>query len=307
SNTLTQVTHVPAGLAAGPLVNAETGKKMRFSGNHLDARLQGPFNNRLIPLTRATMAVHTPWYALSLDERQALFDRVFPDIPHEMSNRVTDWQSKFGVAAVTAIDAKFSNDLFLLTQEARATYCQDALGTHEHGVEAMKAPFMWKRWTDSGKKQGKFRGELILKTFAFAHYPVVQSLPADLHPLVGEGVDARPCGALILSVLAVERALRMWRTGVKTIQPGALGHFSADNWGDKTIIVNGVAKRQEKVKRLMDRARKMEASAWDVFLREARSLYLAHKSARENHAIVIESHSDLSSASSDSDFTAADE
>lgn len=118
----------------------------------------------------------------------------------------------------------------------------------------------------------------------------MQSLPTDLRPSVDGLQETRPCGALVLAVLAVsslispcvhgshsvqvERALGLWKTGVKTSLDGAATNFSSDNWADKTILVDGVAKNQEKVADLMRYVQDLNAPTWQAILDGGRAVCL---------------------------------
>ena len=46
--------------------------------------------------------------------------------------------------------------------------------------------------------QGRFRGAVMLATFAWAH-----QLPTDLHDAIAEMPDSEPAGAIVMAALAV--------------------------------------------------------------------------------------------------------
>ncbi|KAI0823765.1 hypothetical protein BC628DRAFT_1339848, partial [Trametes gibbosa] len=225
---MTAVKHVDAGAIvrvthrAGGQTNQT---RHRWTTNDLDELIRARFTQVFIPLTCTSMSQLPPWHGMSIDERQALFDRVFPNSAHRietndvvfslMNSRITEWQSKFAAAALTILDNHFVKT----------------------GI-------------------GCFQGDLVLKTFGLVHIPVIQAVPHELRDAEG-APDLRPCGALILAVLAVERALTIWLSGARVIQSGQAGHFSADNWGDKTVVSRGVAKTSTKVANLFARAQKM--------------------------------------------------
>ncbi|KAH9854397.1 hypothetical protein C2E23DRAFT_726359 [Lenzites betulinus] len=281
-DTMTEVAHVPARTVTNmvrvshrpPGLTAQN--RRRWTTNDLDEIIRQRFTHVFIPLTRTSMSRMPPWHSMSIDERQTLFDRVFPSFAHpiemnDMNSRITEWQSKFAAAALTVLDNHFVKT-GMAQPEVRATWCREQLGT---SVAAMKAPFMWETW-DSGKKKGCFQGELVLKTFGIVHIPVIQAVPQELRATEGDS-EGRPCGALILAVLAVERALSIWLTGTRVIQSGAPGHFSADNWGDRTVVLRGVAKSSTKVAKLFERAQKMSCERWIAIIDAARAHYRRHK------------------------------
>ncbi|KAI0822923.1 hypothetical protein BC628DRAFT_1325960, partial [Trametes gibbosa] len=273
----------------------------RWTTNDLDELIRPRFTQVFIPLTRTSMSQLPPWHGMSIDERQDLFDRVFPNSAHrietnDMNSRITEWQSKFAAAALTILDSHFIKT-GLVELEARATWCREQLGS---SVASMKAPFMWETW-DNGKKKGCFQGDLVLKTFGLVHIPVIQAVPHELRDAEGSS-DLRPCGALILAVLAVERALTIWLSGARVIQTGQAGHFSADNWGDKIVVSRGVAKTSSKVANLFARAQKMSCDRWIAILDAARAHYRRHKAIQDKQAIVVEeSASDAPMTESDGD------
>ncbi|KAH9851017.1 hypothetical protein C2E23DRAFT_886775 [Lenzites betulinus] len=277
----------------------------RWTTNDLDELIRPRFTQVFIPLTRISMSQLPPWHGMSIDERQDLFDRVFPNSAHHietndvvyslMNSRITEWQSKFAAAALTILDSHFIKT-GLVEPEARATWCRKQLGS---SVASMKAPFMWETW-DNGKKKGCFQGELVLKTFGLVHIPVIQAVPHELRDVEGSS-DLHPCGALILAVLAVERALTIWLSGAQVIQTGQAGHFSADNWGDKIVVSCGVAKTSSKVANLFARAQKMSCDRWIAILDAARAHCRRHKAIQDKQAIDVEE------SASDAPMTESDE
>ncbi|EIW55427.1 uncharacterized protein TRAVEDRAFT_51548 [Trametes versicolor FP-101664 SS1] len=299
ADNLTHVAHVPANIVG--IVHRPTGQsganRRRWNTSDLEPEIRHRFTHELIPLTRATMSTLLPWYSLTTDERQALFNRVFPTYDHviEMNNRITEWQGKFAAAALHVLEAHFVK-AGMAEPEVRATFCRIQLGTH---VAAMKAPFLWRVWED-GKKKGCLQGEFVLGTFGLVHIPVLQAVPLALRQGEGES-DLRPSGALILAALAVECALNVWLTGQRIIPQGHAGHFSADNWGDKTVVSRGVAKSSTKVANMFARAKSLSFEHWITILDVARDRYRLHKAVQDRQAITIESASEEAMTNSDAE------
>ncbi|KAH9848232.1 hypothetical protein C2E23DRAFT_862786 [Lenzites betulinus] len=308
ADKLTDVVHVPAPSVVAvnhhPVGPSNANNHRRWATTDLAADMHRQFTQAFIPLTRVTVSRLQPWYSLTMEEQQLLFDRVFPtynhvievnDIvfslptwaPRQMNSRITEWQGKFAAAAMSVVEAHFV-EAHMAEPEARASWC--------------RAPFLWRVWED-GKKQGCFQGVLVLKTFGIVHIPVLQSIPLALRQGEAQGdAEMRPCGALILAVLTVERALRVWQTGSRIVGKGHAGNFSADNWGDKTVVSHGVAKPTTKVANMFARAQKMSLEQWIAILDDSCDHHRAHKLTQDKQAIVIESASDAVMTDSDAEY-----
>lgn len=70
------VNHRPAG--------QNSSNRNRFTTADLDVKIRHRFTHEFIPLTRTMMSTLLPWYSMTTDERQALFDRVFPAYGHDI-------------------------------------------------------------------------------------------------------------------------------------------------------------------------------------------------------------------------------
>ena len=59
--------------------------------------------------------------------------------------------------------------------------------------------------------QGHFEGPMLLKTFAYAHMPVIQAVPDDLRSSVEDVFqESVPIGALVMAALAVCSTWYVW-------------------------------------------------------------------------------------------------
>lgn len=105
----------------------------------------------------------------------------------------------------------------------------------------------------------------------------------------------------LLAFVQVERALNVWLSGSKIIPSGHAGHFSADNWGDKTVVSRGVAKHSTKVANMFARAKDLSFERWIVILDTARDHYRLHKAVQDRQAITIESASEAAMTDSDAE------
>ncbi|KAG6806362.1 hypothetical protein H0H92_011593, partial [Tricholoma furcatifolium] len=117
---------------------------------------------------------------------------------------------------------------------------------------------------------GFCQNKLIIETFAHAHLANITKLPEATDP-----IDTLPVGALILSLQAVEHALKEYSTGERVIMKNYQGHFSAENYGDKTITETGPDGRSHKVykpwaSRYITTIRKFDTQTWEDILTTAK-------------------------------------
>ncbi|KAJ7703752.1 hypothetical protein B0H16DRAFT_1747884 [Mycena metata] len=117
--------------------------------------------------------------------------------------------------------------LDLSTKEGVAAFVAWALQPHESGT----MPFHWKSWGDGVDKKGFFLSHLIVYVFA-GHLASLALIPGSYGRL-----EAKPIGALLLSVQAVQRALQFFKTGEYINRGKTADHFSIDNWGDTKVAV----------------------------------------------------------------------
>ncbi|KAI0349507.1 hypothetical protein OH77DRAFT_1432016 [Trametes cingulata] len=166
----------------------------RWTTKDLPAAIRPRFKSHLIPLTCVFLSTCLPWHALEDAERQHLHDYVFPDSDYIMENndaifclvcschtndRVTEWHGKFVSVAMLVLKNHFVT-AGKLQAEARRSYIDKLLGT---SMAAMKAPFLWREWRENGKKEGRFEGELVMRTLGIVQIPVLMSLPVELRSI----------------------------------------------------------------------------------------------------------------------------
>ncbi|TBU51404.1 hypothetical protein BD310DRAFT_782769, partial [Dichomitus squalens] len=253
---------------------SETKKKAernRVNGNDIPREYAKEFNERLVPFLRAAVGTMTPFTPFELHHKRQIFKKIFvwSDVTLEpdsvfvkvMENRFSDWKTKFREAALTVVRDEMMHPERKSSREARIAFVREQLAltpgadrADKDTIKNMRAPFFWAEW-DKGRKSGRFEGPMLLKTFAYAHLPVLQAVPDDIRDSVGDIFGKlEPVGALVMAALAVEFALHAWLTGNHQMARGAEGLFSADNWGDKVVQQNGVAVQENKVTCLFARA-----------------------------------------------------
>ncbi|OBZ69823.1 hypothetical protein A0H81_10299 [Grifola frondosa] len=261
--------------AGGRKSSAKKATRTKFTNKDLPTDMRDAFTNILVPLAREHAGTLPAWTSLTLTDIQALFDRVFPDIEYSVqendvfydliSYRVHDWRSSFAQAAIAAFDKQIKeNQEDFKTREDVAAYVTYALG---NDPEVKNAPFLWKSWGGGIKKTGRFQSELILSTFT-AHLAALSAIPHEFRTSFDY-----PRGALILSILAVERALVFWRKGTLQIPTGQAGYFSADNWGDRVEIHSGHPKAIKKASKYLRVLDTFTTADWNNILDGAKKCY----------------------------------
>ncbi|KAI1790637.1 hypothetical protein LXA43DRAFT_890629, partial [Ganoderma leucocontextum] len=315
----TSVRRVPAAEAAAP---AEGKKKLvlssRLSGNHIPRDYQDDFNKRLVPFLRAVAGTMKPFSPLELNEKRKIFKMVFPgsDVRVEpddvfaviMDNRYSEWKTKFREAALAVVASEMAVGDRKSSREARITFSREQLAlapgadrADKSVIKGMRAPFFWEFW-GGGQKQGHFEGEMLVKTFAYAHLPVLEAVPHDLRPVIRDiNKVSVPIGAIVMAALALEFALHAWLTGNQHISQGAEGNFSADNWGDRMIMLNGTTIQENKVQSLFERAGTLDSERVLRIIDKARAFVGERRRAVQKGQAAgnIQDDSDPDFASSD--------
>ncbi|KAI1782057.1 hypothetical protein LXA43DRAFT_977776 [Ganoderma leucocontextum] len=315
----TSVRRVPAAEAA----TAAEGKKKaapnsRLSGNDLPRDYRDDFTRRLVPFLRAVAGTVKLFSPLDIKEKCKIFKKIFPwstiqldqdDVfATVMDNRYSEWKTKFCEAALAVVASEMGVGDRKTSREARIAFCREQLAlapdadrADKSTIKGMHAPFFWEIWRD-GQKQGRFEGEMLIKTFAYAHLPVLEAVPQDLRDAIPEIYgDSVPIGALVMAALALEFALHAWLTGKQHLPKGAEGNFSADNWGDRVVKHQGTTIKENKVQLLFKRAGTLDSERILRIIDKARAFVGQRRQAVQKGQVAgdVEEDSEPDFASSD--------
>ena len=172
--------------------------------------------------------------------------------------KIYEWRARIGKAGLDAVEAVWASDQKYESAEARKSFVEFALGS---GL-----PFMYGEIAHLGGDTYKvrvvanqslcpnifvqasksFMSPLILQAFS-SHLRDISLVDNDIfHSVIDE---ALPCGALILAVTAVERALTLYRTGVKDgSNKKSEASFSDTVWGTVSLYYTKPIKKIRKGK-----------------------------------------------------------
>ncbi|KAF5372211.1 hypothetical protein D9758_004936 [Tetrapyrgos nigripes] len=148
------------------------------------------------------------------------------------NDKITSWRNKFGTTAITVLEEIFRRE-GVVTAETRQAYVERQL----EGDQKTKNFYFLHTAVVDGKTEraGPFQSEIIARTFA-EHLKATKSISDE------DRIPDKPVGALVLSILAVQRALTLYSTGEKVMR-GAQSHFSQKVWGDKVVNIEGQSKK----------------------------------------------------------------
>ncbi|KAK0191769.1 hypothetical protein F5146DRAFT_1224428 [Armillaria mellea] len=162
-----------------------------------------------------------------------------------MGYRLNDARHNFGSEAVKRVQVFFDNYSSELSSSDQVVQFVEWFIEPDKTMKT--APFMWKSYefgdNETIRKSGLFRHELIVNTLALAHYSV-------LPPINDPKTTARPIGALLLSIQAVERVLLMWKSGSFANDAPEFSRQNYDDFKDNHVIsIEERAKRGDAAKR----------------------------------------------------------
>ncbi|KAJ7115097.1 hypothetical protein C8R43DRAFT_1242445 [Mycena crocata] len=132
-------------------------------------------------------------------------------------------------------------------------------------AEGHTRAYQWQDWGDGIEKKGFLQTELIAYTYAY-HLGWLAAIPGGYKKL-----EARPVGALLLCVQAVQRALQFWRSGEYVHNPkDKKQHFSIDNWGDWIERKPTGDLTHRRATKFLSSVKMWEADQWDTLEAEAK-------------------------------------
>ncbi|PPQ98314.1 hypothetical protein CVT26_013514 [Gymnopilus dilepis] len=192
----------------------QTLKKASIRIKHLPLNLQAPFVELFSPLLVPLYGAERPWALDPLEDRVINLFHLHLPMHHPFSSTtqgkkiilklaedvLTTWRNKIGQATIEYMENTFVSELDESTPEKKI----------------LEKPII---------KKNIFCHPII--ACAFAQYLMrVDSIPAALKS------DAKPSGALIMSIQSAYRAIARWSSGSYVSPPRPFSDFSGDNRGD---------------------------------------------------------------------------
>ncbi|PSR77013.1 hypothetical protein PHLCEN_2v8112 [Hermanssonia centrifuga] len=214
----------------------------RVQYKQLPEGMQGLFRDDLVPDARRLAGILPAFASPSLEEIQQLMDKYFPaykdqytvkegDIFYNLIlARLREHRSGFGSAGLEGMQIMLDQMAVKLRHQGHDDN-EHALGYQVSFISGnpkskyKERPFCWKKWGDGAAKSGRFQSDLVLYVF---HWHLQQTQTPHVY-----SVEEQPYGALVMSILAVERALLYYRSGTRKVPSGSEGWFSKDNFGDR--------------------------------------------------------------------------
>ncbi|KAG6808425.1 hypothetical protein H0H92_004154 [Tricholoma furcatifolium] len=247
------------------------GGEKKWNLKHLPSvELRDKFSNIAVALAKQKAGTLKPWAGLSVRDVQDIIDTVFGEDKYVVSSgdvwtglcayRLNDWRAGFIISARGLVKSFFEGNAHSFPNK-KSIRRAVKFYTKWHGKDLMRtAACHWQRWTSKKDKQNK----LIIETFAHAHLANITKLPEATDP-----IDTLPVGP------QVEHALKEYRTGERVIVKNYQGHFSAENYGDKSKTETGPDGHSRNVykpwaSRYMTTIRKFDTQTWEDILTTAK-------------------------------------
>ncbi|KAI0348864.1 hypothetical protein OH77DRAFT_1526101 [Trametes cingulata] len=291
TEVLTRISPFPNHIAAG---GKEMRKRFKFQYKDIPEPLRARFNSHLVPPAREVAGNLDPWASLSLSDKQALVDRVWPhfdyivrerDLVYDLIDyRIAEWRTEFRKGVHLVVEQHFEANADpkrynFATCAGRAAFCRDQLldGNDED------LPLVW---ADYQNRKGRFENPLILKVFGTVHVRECNQIEE------GDHDDKYPVGALITAKLVVEQVLTYWKSGDLCVPKGTAGYFSQDNWGNNTILRQGVRTPVRKGSFFVATLKSFSDEKWNGLFMAASEFMQEFDNSQKNQEVPEEVHGD---------------
>ncbi|KAK7443276.1 hypothetical protein VKT23_015874 [Stygiomarasmius scandens] len=198
------------------------------------------FKPAVIELTGCLRA----WANPSLDQLHEIWMKVMPNHMQDffintetkpvvegcVCQILDEWRDSIGNAAIEALEHIFQ-DPDLQTASQRKIYVSQQI-SGDYWLRPYYFSSINNQSNGQTKHEGAFQSYIISKTLS-AHFKAIQPISAD------QRLSDRPTGALVLTILAIERAFQFYSSGEKIIPPDSSREFSRVNWDDRTVTRDG--------------------------------------------------------------------
>ncbi|KAG6908414.1 hypothetical protein DXG01_004707 [Tephrocybe rancida] len=207
---------------------AACGGSHKWTHSHLRHGTVALFKDSVVRLARIKAGTKEPWSGLTTTQVQEIVDEVFGAGKYHVTDtdvwcgliayRLNDWRAMFGQQGIKTVTRLIKDNLEALnTTAAIAEAIREYLWVPD-GEQL--AAFLWREFNGGKAKKGLLQLHLILRVFAHAHLVLFDD---PLDAICGEH---KPVGALLLAMQA---------TGELEEDRTSAGHFSYDNYGNKTM------------------------------------------------------------------------
>ncbi|KAK7447355.1 hypothetical protein VKT23_014065 [Stygiomarasmius scandens] len=183
----------------------------------------------------------TAWDNPKTKELKGLWEDVMPDDMYEQFDewnqdrtieriaeaRLTRLRNSMAKMAVQEVTEMFKRQ-GLKTIEERAQYVAE-----QTSGEFYSRPYYYLKVEKTPEKslyKGVFQSTIIARTLS-VYFKAIKSIPKD------QRLSPIPEGALVLSILAAERAFALYKDGTLNVPDGPEGHFSAAQWRDTIVYI----------------------------------------------------------------------
>ncbi|KAG6808990.1 hypothetical protein H0H92_002080 [Tricholoma furcatifolium] len=231
----------------------------KWNLNHIPSEAKDLFSDEVVPLVKAKVGTMAPWATINLKDLQIIVDGVYGQDVYDlqagdawtglMSYRLQSWRNRFASKASEAVARYFEDPKNnLLTAEAR-----------------LEAVMKWLA----------FEGTEGEETAAYQFKKCVYDEDDIRRTRAHDPPHKQPIGAMILSLQAVEHALREYEDD-GTRDEGGAGQFLFDNYGDCTTVkeVNGCTTRtfDPRASRYIAPIRGLEERHWKKIFHDAQEV-----------------------------------
>ncbi|GJE99036.1 hypothetical protein PsYK624_152740 [Phanerochaete sordida] len=254
------------------------GSELRYEVDDLPEEVRGVFTNKIVLRMIQKMGTRDAFSDPGLAQIQHMLDEL-PEYRYHwqlwqdreicarlVRDRLQEWQLGFGATALQGLKilANHVKATLLskgLDKDAAKLVLSDKIQEILGDANDVDRPFWWYQLVAG---QGKLFGSALIH-YTFSNH---------VRPLGGyiPGIWVPPEGALILSVLAAERALQAYSTGV-FIEPRI---FSASNWMDGWHYVEqeyfGTSRYITRIPHLQKAIRAMPFDHWNIFVSGASTM-----------------------------------
>ncbi|KAK7453317.1 hypothetical protein VKT23_011993 [Stygiomarasmius scandens] len=210
-----------------------------FRADCVPEPMQNVFHKIFAPKVIEFTGTLEPWSNPEPDKLKTIWEQIQapqPDasqweaIQKATSELLDNWRSTFGDVAIKVLKEYFDNVYKTYPELKDSKKTQTFIDTMRDGYDHKRIYYFLHPFNKNRELvyEGPFQSEIVSMTFS-VHLKAISIIPND------DRLQERATGAIALSILALERALCYYISGIPNDSEGA---FSKANWENKVLTVN---------------------------------------------------------------------